>query len=570
MTDPEDPDISWSNSKGSKTSLRYLKIGKSTDDHVFLDCLSFLFSTFKTNEREKIFVTLDQALHFKFKSLITQGKMPQEYVDFFIVVLDPFHFQWCLLKCIYSAFENAGLKNLVGILGIDDQKWPNLLGESKNVHKAQAILQDITTSLGIFFVNFYLGTLPAEEQVKFHSRSLTERSSWLQKELPSFLEKLSVVDKSLSVFIEFYNFALLVIQCWEAQRISTYDMYIHSIKETLPYLFSFNRYNYQQSALEFLADMSLLGEYYVDLLRSGILFDSMSSQPGKEVSCGYILEIYNKIIKQITSTIDSTGIAWLRNLPRISYISQVLLNAASLRLFSEAENDPIVYKTVNVENLAKLRWVLEKRNLFEVDLVGFTMQPRPSLHVFNHLQIGNDFIECYSIGKQALHDLVGIVVDQKLPGSIESLRKQLQLRKILPFQATKKLKPKVQVQLSKAEKLALSVNFKKEDIPQSSVCMLSLDNGDTPYLGSNKTCSGRFILGNYAEEVRSNVPPLDLIVVDFMAIVFSQPPSSVYTAGSPLMAYCTWLVETFIEPYLKSSKKVVLCDLYFRFWILHY
>ena len=98
LTDPEDPDISWSNSKGSKTSLRYLKIGKSTDDHVFLDCLSFLHSTFKTNEREKIFVTLDQALHFKFKSLITQGKMPQEYVDFFYFSTRSFPFPMMLAE----------------------------------------------------------------------------------------------------------------------------------------------------------------------------------------------------------------------------------------------------------------------------------------------------------------------------------------------------------------------------------------------------------------------------------------------------------------------------------------
>ena len=79
MSDPEDGTISWDNSNGSKTSLRYLKIGKSTDDHVFLDCLDFLFRTFKTEERPKIFLTLDQALHFKFKNLVKLCKMPNNF-----------------------------------------------------------------------------------------------------------------------------------------------------------------------------------------------------------------------------------------------------------------------------------------------------------------------------------------------------------------------------------------------------------------------------------------------------------------------------------------------------------
>ena len=116
--------------------------------------------------------------------------------------------------------------------------------------------------------------------------------------MPAFLTKIATSDKSLAVFVELYKFSLLVIQCWESQRIANHDMYIHSIKETLPYLFAFNRYNYQQSALEFLADLSLLGDYHIDLLRSGIMFEALSAQPGKQVSCGYVLEIYNKIIKQ--------------------------------------------------------------------------------------------------------------------------------------------------------------------------------------------------------------------------------------------------------------------------------
>jgi hypothetical protein len=155
-----------------------------------------------------------------------------------------------------------------------------------------------------------------------------------------------------------------------------------------------------------LADISLLGDYYTDLLRSGIMFESLASQPGKQMSCGYVLEIYNKIIKQITPNIDSTGSAWLRNLPRLAIIRQILLNAAKAKVFSESENDPISRKLVNIENIAKIRWVLERRNIFDIDNMEFSINPKDAFHTFNGLQIERRFIECKSIGKLALDQLV--------------------------------------------------------------------------------------------------------------------------------------------------------------------
>ena len=244
LYDPMDPSISWDNKFGSKTSLRFLKIGKSTDDHVFLESLEFLYNTFKTDTRLKIFKTLDQALHAKYKTLETRGKMPHKFSDFFIVVLDPFHHQWCLLKCLFSAYEDAGLKDLVAILGVDEKKWPNMLGESKNVHKAQETLVVIATSFGVFFLNYYLNHITAEQRTEYETKALSEKVKWISHQLPSFLDKVALTDKTLAIFIELYKFSLLVIQCWESQRVANYDMYIHSIKETLPYILCFNRYNY--------------------------------------------------------------------------------------------------------------------------------------------------------------------------------------------------------------------------------------------------------------------------------------------------------------------------------------
>ena len=130
-------------------------------------------------------------------------------IMFFLVILDPFHHQWCLLKCILSAYENAGLKDIVGILAIDDQKWPNLLGESKNLHKAQAILEEIATSFGFLCVNYHLGRLSPDERIEFEAKSLMERSIWIQNTL--FMEKLSYTDKTFSICVELYKFSILIV-----------------------------------------------------------------------------------------------------------------------------------------------------------------------------------------------------------------------------------------------------------------------------------------------------------------------------------------------------------------------
>ena len=214
-------------------------------------------------------------------------------------------------------------------------------------------------------------------------------------------------------------------------------MYIHSIKETLPYIFCFNRYNYQQSALEFLADISLLGEYYRDLLQSGIMFESLANQPGKQVSCGYILEIFNKVIKQISPNIDSTGNAWLRNLPRLAFIRQILLNASKAKLFSESEKDPITAKLLNLEQISKLRWVLERTNILDVDTNCITY--RKATHIISGLKIENNFVNCKLNGEIAMDNLVSKFVMGKPVGSIESLRKELNLKKIVPILVKKRV-----------------------------------------------------------------------------------------------------------------------------------
>ena len=558
VCDPEDQTISWDNKQGSKTSLRYLKLGKSTDTHVFLDCLDFLYKTFKTEGRPKIFLTLDQALHFKFKNLVTLQQMPSEFIDFFIVVLDPFHHHWCLLKCLFSAYESAGLKDLMGILAIDDNKWPNLLGESKNVHKAQGLLEVLATALGIFFINFMKERLSAEMKVKLVSFSSSAKLDWFNRELPKFLDEISAKDKTLSIYVQLYRFSLLVIQCWESQRIANFDMYIDSIKQTLPFLFAFNRFNYQQSTLEFISDISLLGEYYIEILKSGIMFENMAATPGKHVSCGYVLEIYNKIIKQITPNIDGSGSGWLRNLPRLAFIRQILQNASKSLLFTDVEKDPVKSKIPNIDQIAKLRWLFEKRNIFNIE-EDHAITERDAVHIISGQTIDDKFLNCKFLGAKSMQDFISKILEYNPLGSFEFIRKKLAIKKIVPFEIKRRTVSKSKNPLSKAEKQTLLANLPDEEIPRSSCSMLSPNNGNSPYMESKKSESGKFILNRYAKDISIEMEEFDLVVVDFMALIFCKPPSYIYASKQPLESFCAWLVSTMIAPSLLQSSTLVLC-----------
>ena len=101
-------------------------------------------------------------------------------------------------------------------------------------------------------------------------------------------------------------------------------------------------------------------------------------------------------------------------------------------------------------------------------------------------------------------------------------------------------------------KQTLLSNYSDDAIPKSSYAMLSSDNGNTPYMCSNKSDSGKFILNNYAQPLIFESMRFDLVVVDFMALIFSQPPSHVYSSTLPLELFCSWLISAFICPYIDN------------------
>ena len=124
------------------------------------------------------------------------------------------------------------------------------------------------------------------------------------------------------------------------------------------------------------------------------------------------MEIYNKIIKQITPNIDGSGSGWLRNLPRLAFIRQILQNASNANLFSETEKDPLKYKIANMEQIAKLRWVLEKRNILGIDNAQYSITEREATHVVTGQKIEQRFLECKQIGSKNMQEFVQKIIER--------------------------------------------------------------------------------------------------------------------------------------------------------------
>ena len=125
---PDDETIRWDNSCGNKTCLRHIVIGKSTSETVFLEMLQVLYDIYYNPQRPKIFLTLDQALYDFYFILDSKGKISLKFKNFFILLLDSFHLQWTMLKCLFSAFDSAGLRDFFTIIGIDDASWIGIKG----------------------------------------------------------------------------------------------------------------------------------------------------------------------------------------------------------------------------------------------------------------------------------------------------------------------------------------------------------------------------------------------------------------------------------------------------------
>ena len=553
---PDFADISWSNASGNKTCLRHLELGKSVADEVYLKMVEHLFRIYKTSERDEIFVCVDQALFKKHKKLITENKMPLEHQKFVILVLDPFHFTWTCNKTLFNAYQDIGVSDLFGILGIDDKKW-KAVSECQNVHKSHQLMVEISYGMASFFVHLWEGNLSAVDRNTYENLDETERAKFISESLEPFLDQIQVLDKTLSMYIDFWRGTLMVLEGWEAQRIKNASMYLHSVKSFLPYFFAFGRRNYQESSVEFLMDNELLSEYFQDLVSSGIYFDSFSSENGLATSVGYQLELFNKFIKQLSNNLDSTGTAWQRALPLISYTRTVLTNAGKLDLFSD-HKETALSKQPSLVHINKFRYLFLLRNVFKADLDNFSITARDAMHIRNCKPVALDFVNSIEKGNNFLTNFVELVIEHKPKGSFDTLRQKLSLPKIVPFPQVKKTVSAAQKKLSEIEKNLLLQSSEEEAIPLSSNAMLSADNGVSLLIDAGKSDSGKFLLAEYPAQVKVSDIEFDIIAVDFMPLVFSTPPTSIYKSDKPLEEYCLWLVSTFFSKHLEQSPRLIL------------
>ena len=118
--------------------------------------------------------------------------------------------------------------------------------------------------------------------------------------------------------------------------------------------------------------------------------------------------------------------------------------------------------------IRKIVFVLKTTGLVDVLLFNITYRiiARDATHIISRKKIENDFIDCKLIGKRSLENLVAKFVHNKPFGSIDHLRKELNVKKILPIITKKKYIAKPKLPLSNTEKKTLLMNYSDEDIPK--------------------------------------------------------------------------------------------------------
>ena len=197
-----------------------------------MDSLHFLYNTYHNSERKKIFLTVDQALYDVYQKLEKSRKLPGTFLNFFILILDPFHLQWTMEKCLMSGFGEV-LKEMFAILGLDDHKWVGIK-DCKNVHKSHAILEELVHSLLCFFVMQYEGQMEVTKKLRYSQCSREEKVNVLAKGLDTFLSEIKIKDKLLSVWVDILNAGQLCLMAWEAQRVENHALFMFAFKQFLP------------------------------------------------------------------------------------------------------------------------------------------------------------------------------------------------------------------------------------------------------------------------------------------------------------------------------------------------
>ena len=129
----------------------------------------------------------------------------------------------------------------------------------------------------------------------------------------------------------------------------------------------------------------------------------------------------------------------------MAFIRQILQNAGKAELFRDVEKDPIESKIPNIEQISKLRWLFEKRNIFDIDDQNYLTTERDAMHIIGGQEIEMSFVNCKLLGTKAMNEFISQIIKCRPSGSFEFIRKRLNIKKNCPISNQKENHFKIQI-----------------------------------------------------------------------------------------------------------------------------
>ena len=159
------------------------------------------------------------------------------------------------------------------------------------------------------------------------------------------------------------------------------------------------------------------------------------------MAVGDLLELYNKVVKQLTFNLTGTGVAWVETCTKIPLVRSLLIHAGNLGLFGTMETSP-ESKMPNLKHISLFRYLFERLNFFGIDLDNGSVQVRDCLDLRSNTAVSSDFANLSEIGLTRVEHLVDVAFARGESGHLRPLRKELGFPRV---NACKKVAAKRQV-----------------------------------------------------------------------------------------------------------------------------
>src|SRR5277367_929859 len=268
-------------------------------------------------------------------------------------------------KAIFHQFSDAGLREIVSVMGYLDDVSYNFVKLCNHVHRSHYILEEVFYALYVEMIALWMKTISEPELQTFST--LEDIDSEIAQELFSSFDQwrkdTAKGNKIFKLWGELF-FDSMVTSCasWDSQRVGNWALYMSSIKAGSGFLelfYSWNRHYYAESVTEFLRDVSCLSSYHQSLLDKGIAFCNRTGTALNQVSVGYALEMAHKDLKSSTKRLDVDGLAW----HRVHSVMPFLLKAKGLvnNIFGIGESLREHEKHIpDPKSISELRRVIQK------------------------------------------------------------------------------------------------------------------------------------------------------------------------------------------------------------------